>query len=120
MSGEYGKRDEVSEVLRAFITQIVREELGKAQTNEGTFRPDDLLDTGQVAVYAKVSRDTVRRWIREGRLKCYGAGRSIRIKKSELDALMKPGRQRLGARVHGAPRKEVSPETLARQALGLK
>ncbi|MEW5851924.1 MAG: helix-turn-helix domain-containing protein [Myxococcota bacterium] len=40
------------------------------------------------ARYANVSGKTVRCWIREGKLRRYRAGRLLRVKRSELDALM--------------------------------
>jgi excisionase family DNA binding protein len=46
--------------------------------------PLKLLTLRQAAEYAKVSIQTVRRWIEAGELKAYRAGRQIRIDESDL------------------------------------
>jgi excisionase family DNA binding protein len=40
--------------------------------------------------YAKVSTQSIRRWIRTGRLKIYRAGRQIRINEADLVDLLSP------------------------------
>jgi excisionase family DNA binding protein len=47
-------------------------------------RPLRLLSVREAASYAKVSTQTVRRWIKAGYLKIYRAGRQIRIDDSDL------------------------------------
>ena len=43
-----------------------------------------LLSIQEAAGYAKVSTQTIRRWIKSGRLKIYRGGRQIRIDESDL------------------------------------
>jgi excisionase family DNA binding protein len=47
-----------------------------------------LLSVQEAAGYAKVSPQTVRRWIKAGLLKIYRAGRQIRIDESDLLAYL--------------------------------
>jgi excisionase family DNA binding protein len=47
-----------------------------------------LLSVREAANYAKVSRQTVRRWIKAGYLKIYRAGRQIRIDEADLLAYL--------------------------------
>jgi excisionase family DNA binding protein len=47
-------------------------------------RPLKLLTIKEAAAFAKVSTQTVRRWIKAGMLKIYRAGRQIRINESDL------------------------------------
>ena len=50
----------------------------------GPTRPLKLMSVQDAANYAKVSTQTVRRWIKAGCLKIYRAGRQIRIDESDL------------------------------------
>jgi excisionase family DNA binding protein len=47
-----------------------------------------LLSVSEAANYAKVSTQTVRRWIKAGHLKIYRAGRQIRIDEADLLAYL--------------------------------
>lgn len=47
-------------------------------------RPLELLSVEEAARYAKVSVQTVRRWLKSGKLRFYRAGRQIRIDVSDL------------------------------------
>jgi excisionase family DNA binding protein len=40
--------------------------------------------------YLRVSEKSIDRWMRAGRLKSYRIGRSVRFRKSDLDAAMQP------------------------------
>lgn len=53
-----------------------------------TTAPAELLSVQEAADYAKVSTQTVRRWIKSRKLKIYRAGRQIRIDKSDLVDLL--------------------------------
>ena len=44
----------------------------------------------EAADYLRVSRDTIYRWAREGRLTLYKLGKLTRLKRSELDKLIAP------------------------------
>jgi excisionase family DNA binding protein len=50
--------------------------------------PLKLLSMPEVASYARVSTQTVRRWIQAGDLKVYRAGRKIRIAETDLLAYL--------------------------------
>ena len=48
------------------------------------------LTVAEAADYLRVSRDTIYRWAREGRLTLYKLGSLTRLKRSELDSLIVP------------------------------
>lgn len=47
----------------------------------------------EAAVYAACSVDTLRRRIRSGELVAYRSGRLIRVRRSDLDAMLAPTNQ---------------------------
>lgn len=47
----------------------------------------------QAAEYARVTEGTIRRWIHRGRIVGYHAGRHLRVKRSELDQVLRFGFQ---------------------------
>ena len=52
---------------------------------------DDLLTTGEVAETFRISRSTVARWYREGRLAGIKVGpRTFRFRRSDVEALLAP------------------------------
>lgn len=88
--------------LRDLIAGLVREEVRRA-LSEAT-QPDEFLTTARAAEVAKVAQGTIRRWIRDGRLTPHHAGRELRVRRSDLDALMHD---------HGRGDRERTPEELA-------
>lgn len=96
--------------LREEIRQIVREELaaaGGALSSRGEY-----MSTAEAGQLAAVSQGTIRRWIREGRLTAAGAGRELRVRRDEIEALMSTGPRGRNARGF-----QQSPEALAKNAL---
>lgn len=75
----------IAAALRALVTEIVREELRRVAAR------DQYLSTGHAAELADVAPGTIRRWLREGKLRGYRAGRSVRVKLSELEQLLRSG-----------------------------
>lgn len=69
----------------------------------------ELLSTGEAAQYAKVTPRSIRRWLDQGKLRALHAGRELRIRRADLDQLMRGGRRR---------KIELSPEALARELAG--
>lgn len=49
-----------------------------------------MLTIEQAAEYTQLSPRTIRRYIAEGRLMAYRAGRNIRLKPEDIDALFTP------------------------------
>lgn len=93
--------------LRALIAdevrRVLREEIGRLAEH------DEYLSIASAARVAEVTPDTIRAWIREGRLGEHWAGRERRVLRSELErALATP-----------PPRSDsdVSPEEAARRFL---
>lgn len=74
--------DAYMESLVERIREIVREELARAR---GAV---EYLTIQQAAEVAGVHHATVRAWIKERTLPAVRAGRRVRIKRSELDALL--------------------------------
>jgi len=94
--------------LRALIAEVVRDELRKLTAPT----PDDeYLSTRAAASFADVSGGTIRRWIREGKLPPHRAGRLVRVKRSELERMMKDG----AGRANTAKVAAESPEDRARR-----
>ena len=80
------------------VRQAVREELSRAPEKS------DYLSVRDAALIADVIPGTIRSWIDAGKLGRYQAGRHVRVKRSELDALLR--------QPQATPR-EVSPEQQA-------
>lgn len=86
--------------FRRLIIEAVREVLAEQP------RYDGYMSTGAAAKFADVSPSWIREQQNTGRLGLYHAGRERRVKRSELDALMRKG-----------PEREPTPEELARLSL---
>ena len=71
--------------LRELVRAVVREELARERE---AAKPAEYLATARAAEMADVAEGTIRRWIREGRLAGYRAGRVVRVKRSDLEALL--------------------------------
>jgi excisionase family DNA binding protein len=93
------------DVLRALVRDVVREELTRDKSPP---EPAGHLSTRAAAEHAGVAMGTIRRWIRDGKLPELRAGRHLRVRRADVDALL--GGDRTGP--------DASPEDLARQAFG--
>ena len=94
--------------LRTMIVDVVRVELAKSQAAPQTH--DEYLSTRNAANLAQVATGTIRRWIREGRIEGHKAGRVVRVKRAEIETLLRSG-----------SRPEVndeSPRAIARRMFG--
>ena len=57
---------------------------------------DEMLTTHEAADIARVAVGSVRRWVRQGRLRRHRVGRTLRVSRVELECLMRdpePGRE---------------------------
>jgi excisionase family DNA binding protein len=96
------------ECLRA----IIAEEIGKAlhrvaSGTAGSGHPmDQYLPVAEAARIAAVAPATIRAWMDDGRLVRYHAGRELRVRRGELDALLRTTPQ-------GPAGSELSPEAEA-------
>lgn len=103
---------ELRELIRDEIRSTIRQELGKKPATAGEF-----VSVADAAQIASVTTQTIRVWVREGRLNGYHAGRVLRVRRSELEAFLANGPS------PGTPA-GMSPEELAdrrfrqRQATG--
>ena len=92
---------ELREIIRDEIRSTIRQELGKKPAAAGEF-----VSVAEAAQIAAVSAQTIRVWVRAGRLREYKAGRVLRVRRSELEAFLGTGStQNASAR--------LSPEDLA-------
>lgn len=70
----------------------------------------ELLSTAEAARYARVTPRSIRRWLDAGKLRALHAGRELRIRRGNLDELMRSGRRRSAA--------ALTPEELAERDFG--
>lgn len=99
--------DKLAASIAAAFAEFLREAPAKEQAPEAEY-----IDATAAAALASVSIKTVRRWIRDGRLPAYRAGRVCRVKRADLEALLHDGVRPV--------RKDVrlSPEAQARRDFG--
>jgi excisionase family DNA binding protein len=97
--------DEVA--LRALVKEACREAIQEfaARLNQ----PAEYIEVAEAARIVAVAPDTIRTWIHEGRLPEHHAGRELRVKRAELEALL-----RGESPVRG---REPTPEEAAHQFL---
>jgi len=54
--------------------------------------PEKWVNLEDIAVHLSISEDTVRTWIKEGKLPVYKAGKRYKFKISEVDAWVREGK----------------------------
>jgi excisionase family DNA binding protein len=96
--------------LRALVAELV--EAAVARALDKLRQPDQYLSTRQAAELAGVAQGTIRRWIRAGRLRAAGAGRLVRVRRADVEALLRSG----GTRARAAA--DMTPEQLAAARFG--
>jgi excisionase family DNA binding protein len=67
--------------------RAVREELAKVASDQ-----QEYVSVAVAAARVEVTPATIREWVRRGRLRRYQAGRELRVKVTELAAMMTAGR----------------------------
>jgi excisionase family DNA binding protein len=87
------------------VRRIVREELATVASKP----PTEYLSTSEAADLARVAPGTIRRWIREERLDRCKAGREVRVKRDQLELLLRSDRR---------PANDLTPEELALRDFG--
>jgi excisionase family DNA binding protein len=87
------------------VRRIVREELASVVAKP----PTEYLSTSEAAELARVAPGTIRRWIREERLDRHKAGREVRVKRDQLEQLLRSDRR---------PANDLTPEELALRDFG--
>ena len=85
----------VDDTLRTIVRDVVRAELASAiESFRAAVRAglgstsSGYLTTDQAAERAAVKPATIRQWVRERKLPEYRAGRELRVRTSDLDALL--------------------------------
>jgi excisionase family DNA binding protein len=81
------------EELRALLVEVVREEVraALADARATNSEEDGYLSVQKAAALADVHPDTIRAWIKAGRLRGYRAGRELRVLRSELCHFLEAG-----------------------------
>jgi len=97
--------DALREIIRDELRSVIRQELGQKPAAAG-----DYVSAAEAAQIAAVSPQTIRAWIRQGKLKQFNAGRVIRVRRLELGALMASP-----AGTPVSPDRELSPEEEGRR-----
>jgi len=94
----------IEQTLRALVVDVVREELGRMKLASS----DEYMKVGEAAELARVVPATIRKWLRTGRLARHSAGADPRVKRADLERLL---------RTPGTP-SQLTPEQLARRDFG--
>jgi excisionase family DNA binding protein len=71
------------DIIRDEVRTAIRHELGKKPVTAG-----DYVSVAEAANIASVQGQTIRAWIRSGRLTEYKAGRVLRVRRSELETFL--------------------------------
>lgn len=71
--------------IEQLIRSLIRDELAKAKPANDT----EYLSTTEAARLASVTPGTIRRWVRSGELTRHEAGARVRIRRDELERLMR-------------------------------
>jgi excisionase family DNA binding protein len=85
-------------LLLDVVREVIREELGARPSTS-----DEYLSVARAAEVADVSAGTIRTWMCEGRLTRFRAGRELRVRRADLERLLRGE----------APGTEASPEEAA-------
>lgn len=101
--------------LASAIAELVRTEVAGQVAAALAGRPaaGELLSTAEAAAHAKVTPETIRRWVAAGKLPEHRAGREVRIARADLERLLHRGTRR--PRPQDAKK---TPEQLARERFG--
>lgn len=73
-------------IVRAIAHDVMCEELARERADHPR---DEYLSTEAAARFADVAVGTIRRWVRESRLPEHRAGRRVRVRRSELERLLR-------------------------------
>lgn len=74
------------EIIRDELKAVIRQELANKPAAVG-----DYVSASEAARIASVQVQTVRAWMRSGKLKEYKAGRVLRVRRSELELFLATG-----------------------------
>lgn len=85
----------MADELRAIVREELERALLKHRSVQGTpFSESSYLTDAEAAVLANVHPSTIRSWRTQGLLNRYGRGKSVRVKREELERLMAPAEER--------------------------
>lgn len=96
----------IEQTIRALVVDVVRDELARMKTSSAAL--DVYMTVAEAAELARVAPATIRKWLRAGRLVRHSAGADARVKRSDLERLL---------RSPGKP-SQLTPEQMARRDFG--
>jgi excisionase family DNA binding protein len=105
----------LAEEIKAALREVLREELPRAlsllqpRTDE-----DGYLSVQKAATLVEVHPDTIRAWVKDGRLVAHRAGRELRIRRDQLRRFLEGG----GPQKNRPTPEEKAAEILGRRRLG--
>lgn len=85
--------DKLRAAVATAVTGIVKAILEATRDiarNDEAPQPEYLTPSA-AASFASVTPETIRRWVRAGKLRGYASGRYVRVKRAELEALLRDG-----------------------------
>ena len=78
---------DLGEQIRALVVEVARSEVARILDERDT--SPERLSTSEAADAANVHPKTIRRWIAEGKLPSERAGREIRVRRADLEHLLR-------------------------------
>lgn len=78
------------EMLASVVRDVVREELGASRGHNASGGGSEYLTYGEAAELLSVSASTIKRWVRDGKLATFGAGKLKRVKGADARAVLAP------------------------------
>ena len=79
-------------LIRDTVRQVLREELrglpASTPAAEPTAPADGYLSIAEAATLARVSKNTIRAWVKDGKLPRRMAGRELRVRRDDLHRLL--------------------------------
>ncbi len=100
-----------ADLVRAIVREVLAEE--RAQQTSAEY-----LSTTSAARLADVAVGTIRRWVAEGRLTPHRAGRHVRVRRDELEALLAAGRVARSSTTRDPAPEKLTPEEIGRRLVG--
>lgn len=89
---EHALRELVRDAVRQALEEQLPAVLSKVAPATVAAPASDYLTPDEAGALARVKPETVREWVRQGRLPGHHAGRSLRVRRDELEGFMR-GRQ---------------------------
>ena len=77
----------MSDVLQPIVDEVVRRVLAELAKQKPA-NDVEYLSTTDAAELASVTQATIRRWVKDGKLPAFHAGRHVRVRRTDLERLL--------------------------------